>query len=576
MDSAQQQQHQQHQQRQSRTDCDEEEDGRDVEMQPAESVNPKVAKKDAVRMAIEQQDAAVVAVPQKMEAAPDKSHMFWNRYVLHGLIDKGTFSTVSLATLRKEQHLPFAQRSQFAIKLLTPTSHPSRIEREILCMMKIGGQCNVVGLIDGFRFPDTGSVGLVMKYIPQEPFDQYYAQMTPAGVQCYMKELFIALERTHLYGVIHRDVKPSNFLHSPRNGGGPYVLVDFGLAQETNKGVLSLRTLDRPRQTEGRREDQVVPQRQDTVVMRNPLKRQSSSNTHQPLKLSNSMTKDLADVPLARQIKSAAGIIGNELRHRRSAVLENQSPNAKDLKSSSINTSVTARQSSNLPTCNCNGRPQVCNICLVKPEMNAPRAGTPGYRPPEVLLKHPDQSTAVDIWAAGVIFLSLLSKRYPFFGNVDDTKALAHIIEVFGFQRINETAISLNRTLQCTAETMQMQPYSLRRLCQHFRAIHHGREMGSERNGGNSVAPDAGGSSPPSGRDEDNFCCTNCRKSPDSCVCQRRPSVGEGDDGRTRDTDCDEYGPAAYDLLERLLEINPYERITASEALQHPYFQVEY
>lgn len=45
------------------------------------------------------------------------------------------------------------------------------------------------------------------------------------------------------------------------------------------------------------------------------------------------------------------------------------------------------------PHCNCAGRPQVCTICLSKKAHNAPRAGTPGFRPPEVLLRSPIQST---------------------------------------------------------------------------------------------------------------------------------------------------------------------------------------
>uniref|UniRef100_A0A182RT78 non-specific serine/threonine protein kinase n=1 Tax=Anopheles funestus TaxID=62324 RepID=A0A182RT78_ANOFN len=564
------------QQRQSRTDCDEEEDDHDVEMQLAESPEPKVAKK-RLTASMGEQDTAVVS--PKMEAVSNNEGMqkqqFWDRYEMHGVIDKGTFSTVSLATLRTEQHLALDKRAKFAIKLITPTSHPSRIAREILCMKKIGGQCNVVGLVDGFRFKDSGSVGLVMKYIPQEPFHLYFAQLTPADVQRYLQQLLIALDRVHLHGVIHRDVKPSNFLHSPRNGRDSYVLVDFGLAQETDKGVLSLRTPDQPCKTEGKREDQVVPQHQDTVLVRNPLKRQVSNNATHPLKLSNSTKKDLGDAPAGRQIKPAAGTIGTDaIKHRRPvAVLENRSPMAKYLKLGGNN--VAPRQATDLPTCSCAGRPQVCNLCLVKSEMNAPRAGTPGYRPPEVLLKYPNQTTAVDIWAAGVIFLSLLSKLYPFFTNVDDLTALAQIIEVFGYERIKETARVLERSLHCNSETLEKQPYSLRRLCQHFRAIHHGRELSSETNGGEPGAP-AGGSSPPSGRDEENCCCDNCCKPPDSCLCQRRRSLADDGDGRTRDTECDEYGPDAYDLLERLLETNPHRRITASEALQHPYFQVQY
>lgn len=44
-------------------------------------------------------------------------------------------------------------------------------------------------------------------------------------------------------------------------------------------------------------------------------------------------------------------------------------------------------------TCKCSGRPQVCTVCLKKGEYKAPRAGTQGFRPPEVLLKYTEQTT---------------------------------------------------------------------------------------------------------------------------------------------------------------------------------------
>lgn len=57
--------------------------------------------------------------------------------------------------------------------------------------------------------------------------------------------------------------------------------------------------------------------------------------------------------------------------------------------------------------CFCYGRPTVCNVCLVKKEIQATRAGTPGYRPTEVLLKYANQTTAVDCWAAGLFHFLL-------------------------------------------------------------------------------------------------------------------------------------------------------------------------
>ena len=45
-------------------------------------------------------------------------------------------------------------------------------------------------------------------------------------------ELFHALDYVHSKGVIHRDLKPTNFLYDPFKGKG--VLVDFGLAEKEN------------------------------------------------------------------------------------------------------------------------------------------------------------------------------------------------------------------------------------------------------------------------------------------------------------------------------------------------------
>lgn len=45
--------------------------------------------------------------------------------------------------------------------------------------------------------------------------------------------------------------------------------------------------------------------------------------------------------------------------------------------------------------CYCFGKPKVCSVCLTKPQQMAPRAGTPGFRAPEVLLKHPSQTPGI-------------------------------------------------------------------------------------------------------------------------------------------------------------------------------------
>ncbi|KAH8926174.1 hypothetical protein BT69DRAFT_1295084 [Atractiella rhizophila] len=100
-----------------------------------------------------------------------------------------------------------------------------------------------------------------------------------------------------------------------------------------------------------------------------------------------------------------------------------------------------------------------------RPSVKANRAGTRGFRAPEVLLKCPDQTTglkspsmfwickihggktAVDCWSAGIILLSFLTRRFPFFQSNDDTQALIEISTLFGKAKMQRCAAQHNRRL---------------------------------------------------------------------------------------------------------------------------------
>lgn len=97
----------------------------------------------------------------------------------------------------------------------------------IILIMTCSGCRNVSQLITAFREDDQ--VIIVLPYHQSDDFRQFYRLMDPPHIRLYMRSLFQALKDIHSRGIIHRDVKPANFLFDYEAGTG--VLVDFGLAE---------------------------------------------------------------------------------------------------------------------------------------------------------------------------------------------------------------------------------------------------------------------------------------------------------------------------------------------------------
>ena len=147
--------------------------------------------------------------------------------------------------------------------------------------------------------------------------------------------------------VIHRDLKPTNFLYDPFKGRG--VLVDFGLAERMEPNTTS-------------RNSNVCP----CVSKEKP----AVSRTH------------------AKRLNVKAAYPKQDQR----------------------------------------------------PPRRANRAGTRGFRAPEVLFKCTNQSTKLDIWSAGIIGFSLISRRFPLFNSPDDTDALFELAIMFGIDKLQKCA----------------------------------------------------------------------------------------------------------------------------------------
>lgn len=286
-------------------------------------------------------------------------------------IGEGTFSSVYQAVdLRRDEYendwdydqaaSPQNQVNLVAIKRIYVTSSPARIANELRILKKLGGCANIAPLITAMRSRDQ--VVAVLPYFEHTDFRDFFQTSSIPEIQVYFKQLFNALAFVHSRHIIHRDVKPQNFLYNTELKRG--ILVDFGLAERA---------------------------------------------------------PDLARLKCACKTQGGTGM--------------------RDPKPM-------------------NGYPKHD----IRPGRRANRAGTRGFRAPEVLLKCPDQGTKIDMWSAGVLLLSFLSKRFPFFNSMDDTEALVEIATIFGRRKMEVCALLHGAVFETTIPTIKDAPYQFETL----------------------------------------------------------------------------------------------------------------
>ncbi|XP_065411594.1 cell division cycle 7-related protein kinase isoform X2 [Chrysemys picta bellii] len=474
-----------------------------------------------------------IDIEKLYEAVPQLVNVF----KIKEKIGEGTFSSVYLATAQ----LQAGCEEKMALKHLIPTSHPLRIAAELQCLTIAGGQDNVMGVKYCFRKNDH--VVIVMPYLEHESFLDVLNSLSFEEVREYMFNLFKALRRIHHFGIVHRDVKPSNFLYNRRLK--EYALVDFGLAQGTpDTKIELLRVVQSESQQEGSAHHSV----QRSVFGERNFNIHSSTYHESPTikVIKQSKVMDVASRKLATK---------------------------KIISTKAVNNGV-ARKAANsctaILTCDCYATDRVCSVCLSRRQQVAPRAGTPGFRAPEVLTKCPTQTTAIDMWSAGIIFLSLLSGRYPFYKASDDLTALAQIMTIRGSRETTQAAKTFGKSILCTKEVPAQ---DLRTLCERLRGTNSSCAKSTSDVHTNSLYE------PALAIDTDKK--VEFAPQPPGEKIQHLKNCHEGNNGleikiTEKATDLkgwDRVPDEAYDLLDKLLDLNPATRITAKEALLHHFFK---
>ncbi|KAH9927080.1 kinase-like protein [Epithele typhae] len=377
---------------------------------------------------------------------------------------------------------PRDQKVYVAVKRIYVTSGPERIRNEISIMEDCRGSRHVSQIITAFRHQDQ--VVVIMPYQRNADFRDYYKYMPLASVKCYFRCMFRALRDIHSRGIIHRDVKPANFLYDPRTGIG--TLCDFGLACRIERG-----------QSHG-------------ACLHTPPTR---------------------DFPHGRLKPRVDLNVDRIKKMQRDARLKSASPSDK--------IGYPAKDA--------------------RPRSKANRAGTRGFRAPEVLLKCGDQTGAIDVWSAGMILLFFLTKKFPLFQSNDDTEALMEIAVVIGKKRMEKTATLHSRVFQSNVPSLSQEGTTWRQLVENLNpnirvpAVHDPYFFPPP-------PPSRANSHPPSS----------------SSAYSRSSSAGPERYSSPSPADLEAYSAEinfALDFLSQIMEPESTKRLTPRKALYHPFLR---
>ena len=314
-------------------------------------------------------------------------------YKLNKIVGRGTFGLVYEATKKDKGE-------RYAIKRYFKNLHPTLCQLEISIISYLNQKTSderILRIYDGFYIDQD--LFLVMSYHPHRKFVDYYSDISLSDLKAYMKELLTCLSIIHSFGIVHRDIKPDNFLFDTQTKKS--MLIDFGLAEAD---------------------------------------------------MDNKNWEKMKDETVNEDYEIISELQKNNYRHR---------------------------------------------------------TGTKGFLAPEIIFHSNYQSTPVDIWAAGVIYLCFLAKRLPIFNlnrfskiSDETIKEVEPLIIVFGRENIIEIAKKFKSFMYISEVFDQYQ-------------LQNGLENLIQRN---------------------------------------------------------DIGEEGKDLLKRMLELDPEKRITAKEALEHKFF----
>ncbi|CAM6041762.1 unnamed protein product [Sphagnum compactum] len=385
-------------------------------------------------------------------------------YVVEGEEGTGGYGTVYRVKRKGDGQL-------FAIKCPLEKTTLNYVNHEIRMLQRVGGKhcitrCEeVIHEEQGVAMEEDGGhtliskrPNLVLQYIEHDKPEVLRKEITFEELQQYGFCLFTALAHLHKQGIVHRDVKPGNFLFSRKQRLG--YLVDFNLAMQTAI-IIPKVSVAEERQMLG--DDNTCKK---SVAADSSSKAAVVLNSHAAPQPSGSQEAQLSSKPAVCSRGACDGSAPNLMLGELAwmpqtvSVLKYAQYFNKNRSQSPATTTATT---SNPPASQCKrvaasqhknrastrvAAAAAAGVSLPKGPAkggrqnlvrDGPCAGTKGYRAPEVLLKSNMQTTKLDIWSAGVSLLQLVAGKAPFPSSSSE-QALKDIAKLRGTSDLHKLA----------------------------------------------------------------------------------------------------------------------------------------